>query len=198
MARTLNVLEPEAPATSFSVTRFARNHAVSPGHVDALPTAENADRGALAFIPGGVGTADAFYWGRKTSADAPEWVQFGTTVDAVTFIINGSGSPISTGVAGDLYVPYTSTITAATALADQVGSIVVDVWADTFANYPPTDVDSITAAAPITISTNDATTDTTLTGWTTSLLAGSTLRFNVDSCSTITRCTITLSLSRTI
>lgn len=113
-------------------------------------------------------------------------------VSALTFIINGNGSPISTGIAGDLDVPYACAITRARALADQVGSMVVDIWKDDYAHYPPTDSDSITASAPITISTDDQAQDTTLSGWNTSLAAGDTLRFNVDSCSTITRCTISL------
>lgn len=119
-----------------------------------------------------------------------------TVTEVLTFIINGNGSEIADGVAGDLYVPYAHTITAVTALADQSGSIVVDIWNDTYANYPPTDADSITASAPVTISSATKATDSTLTGWDTSTAAGTTYRFNVDSCTTITRCTVALTITR--
>lgn len=110
----------------------------------------------------------------------------------IEFVIDGGGDAISTGIKGDLEVPFACTITAATALADQSGSIVVDIWKDTYANYPPTDADSITASAPVTISAATKAQDTTLTGWTTSITAGDILRFNVDSASTVTRVAISL------
>ncbi|GAI37997.1 unnamed protein product [marine sediment metagenome] len=80
--------------------------------------------------------------------------------------------------------------------ADQTGSIVVDIWKDTYANFPPTDADSITASAPPTISTAQKSQDSTLAGWTTSIAAGDILAFNVDSCTTITRVTISLKVAK--
>src|SRR5262245_18801188 len=73
------------------------------------------------------------------------------------------------------------TIVGWTLLADQSGSLVVDIWKDTYANYPPTGADSITASAKPTISTATKAQSGTLTGWTTSVSAGDVLRFNVDS-----------------
>jgi hypothetical protein len=96
-----------------------------------------------------------------------------------------------------LQVPFACTINSVTALADASGAIVVDIWKDTYANYPPTDADSITASAPVTISGPAIKSqDTTLTGWTTSIAAGDCLRFNVDSVSTITRVTIILKVTK--
>lgn len=118
-------------------------------------------------------------------------------VVAIVAVIDGGGSAITTGVKLYLPVPFACTITANRALADQTGDIVVDVWADTYANYPPTDADSITAAAPITISSGVASEDTTLTGWTTSVAAGDVLGFNVDSVTDIELLTITLTATRT-
>jgi hypothetical protein len=115
----------------------------------------------------------------------------------IPFVISGAGSVIPTGIAGDLEIPFNCTITAARAFADQSGSVVVDIWKDSYANYPPTDADSITASAPVTISSTNKSQDTTLTGWTTSITAGQTLRFNVDSATTITRVTISLTVTRT-
>lgn len=116
---------------------------------------------------------------------------------AIEFVIDGGGSTITTGVKGYLEVPFACTITAARMFADQSGSIVVDVWKDTYANYPPVDADSITASAPPTISSTTKSQDTTLTGWTTTVSAGDVLGFNVDSCTSIQRCIVSLRITRT-
>lgn len=118
------------------------------------------------------------------------------TTSAIEYVIDGGGSAITTGVKGYLEVPYACTITDATLLADQSGSIVVDVWKDTYANYPPTDADTITASAVPTISASNKSTDGTLTGWTTSITAGDIIGFNVDSASTVTRVTVSLTCTR--
>ena len=115
----------------------------------------------------------------------------------LTFIIDGGGSAITTGVKGDIEVPFACTITAARMFADQSGSIVVDIWKDTYANYPATVADTITASAKPTISSTTKSQDTTLTGWTTSISAGDVLRFNVDSASTVTRVTLSLTVNKT-
>jgi hypothetical protein len=120
-----------------------------------------------------------------------------TNIAALTLVIDGGGSPIATGVKGDLEVPFGCTINRVTLLADQSGDIVVDIWKDSYANFPPTDADSITAAAPPTISAAAKSQDGTLTGWTTAISAGDTLRFNVDSCTTITRCVVILKVTKT-
>ena len=118
-------------------------------------------------------------------------------IASITFIIDGGGSAITTGEKGHLEIPFACTIDQVTMMADQSGSIVVDIWKDTYANFPPTDADSITASAPPTISTAQKSQDATLTGWTTAIAAGDILAYNVDSCSTITRVTISLKVTRT-
>jgi hypothetical protein len=115
---------------------------------------------------------------------------------AIVFVIDGGGSAITTGIKGDLTVPFDCTIVSATLLADQSGSIAIDVWKDSFASYPPTSADSITASAKPALSSAAKSRDTTLTGWTTSVSAGQTLRFNVDSAATLTRVTLILEAVR--
>jgi hypothetical protein len=119
-----------------------------------------------------------------------------SNVVTITFVIDGGGSAITTGQKGHLEIPFACTITRVTLLADQSGSIVIDIWKDTYANFPPTDADSITASAPPTISSAQKSQDSTLTGWTTAIAAGDILAFNVDSCSTITRVTISLKVGK--
>ena len=115
---------------------------------------------------------------------------------SLTFIIDGGGSAITTGQKGHLEIPFACTITRVTALADQSGSIVVDIWKDTYAAFPPTDADSITSATPPTITAAQKSQNSTLTGWTTAIAAGDILAFNVDSCTTITRVTISLKVEK--
>lgn len=115
----------------------------------------------------------------------------------IPFIIDGGGATITTGVKGDLHIPFDCTILEWTLLADQSGSIVVDIWKDTYANYPPVVGDSITASAKPTISSAAKGQSSTLTGWTTAIAAGDTLRFNVDSVTTHQRVLVSLKCRRT-
>jgi hypothetical protein len=119
----------------------------------------------------------------------------GTAVIGASF--DGGGAPIEVDTFCDIRVPFNCTITAVHLLADQVGSIVVDVWKDTYANFPPTNADSITAAAPPTLSSANRSADTTLTGWTTTITAGDVLRFNVESVSLIERLAVELTINKT-
>ena len=129
-----------------------------------------------------------------STSGAPAWVaQF----SSITFIIDGGSSVITSGVKGDLTIPFNCTITEWTLLADQSGSIVIDVWKDVYANYPPTVADSITGSAKPTITASIKNQSTTLTGWTSSITAGDTLRFNVDSSTILQRVTISLKVYRT-
>ena len=113
------------------------------------------------------------------------------------FFIDGAGSEISTGTAGWIEVPFDCTINEVILLADQTGSIVIDVWKDSFANYPPTNADSIAASAIPTISSAIKSQDSTLTAWTVNLNKGDILYFNVDSVTTIERCLISLKVDKT-
>jgi len=115
---------------------------------------------------------------------------------ALEYIIDGGGETIETGIKGDLEVPFNCTIGTVTLLANTTGSIVIDVWSDALANFPPDDSDSITASAAPSISTATYSQDSTLTGWTTSVESGSTLRFNVDSVTDISRVTLSLKVQR--
>ena len=118
---------------------------------------------------------------------------------AIGLVIDGGGSPITTGVKGFLSVPFACTITGWTLLSTDgsatSGSIVVDLWKDTYANYPPTAADVITASAKPTLSSANKNTSTTLTGWTTSIAAGDVLGFNVNSATTVTKVALTLTVT---
>lgn len=118
---------------------------------------------------------------------------------SIGITIDGGGSAITTGVKGFVVVADACTVVSATLLSTDAsataGDIVIDVWKDTYANYPPANADSITASAPPTLSGANKSQDSTLTGWTTSVSAGDVIGFNVDSATTVTRVTLILKCS---
>lgn len=120
----------------------------------------------------------------------------GATV-GISWVIDGGGSTITTGVKYGVRIPFACTITAWSIGLDQSGSIVIDIWADSAANYPPTVADTITAAAKPTVSTATHNESSTLTAWTTSIAAGTWLYFNVDSVTTATWANIILTCTKT-
>lgn len=156
--------------------------------------------GAPATTPQAVGhhyidtTNDKSYISVGTSSSADWQLQVGSNelIKDIVFIIDGGGSTITTGIKGSFSIDFACTILQATLLADQTGSIVIDLWKDSYANYPPTDSDSITASAPPTISSSTKSLDSTLTGWTTSISAGDIIRVNVDSVTGIERVSLML------
>lgn len=122
----------------------------------------------------------------------------GETLKSSSFqmALRGNGYPLLTGLKGHMHVPFDCVITEATLLANVVGSVVVDIWKDTYGSHPPTNADSITGATPLTLSSAIKTTDTALTGWTTALSQGDVLAFVIDSISFVEQLTIALSVDR--
>lgn len=113
----------------------------------------------------------------------------------LVFIVDGGSSAITSGQKGHLRIPFACTITSYALMANASGSVVVDIWKDTQANFPPAVADTITASAKPTLSSAQSSFSSTLTGWTTSIAAGDILAFNIDSVSTITRLTISLTVT---
>lgn len=114
----------------------------------------------------------------------------------INYIFDGGGMVITTGIKGDIEIPFDCVITSVTILADQSGSVQIDIWKDTYTNFPPTDGDSITASAVPNINSGIKNQDTTLTGWTKNIYKGDILRFNIDSVTNITRCTISIKVRK--
>jgi hypothetical protein len=130
----------------------------------------------------------------RVESGIPAW---GSDTRSIEVVIDGGGVAITTGTKLFIEVPFACTIERVTMLADVSGSIVVDIWKDTYAQYPPTVADTITASAKPTISAAQKSQDATLTGWTTAIAAGDILGFNVDSVTSITRLTLSLKVKRT-
>lgn len=139
------------------------------------------------------GGTDGYVY-KQTGATTKAWEE---DTAVIAFIIDGGGSVITTGQKGHLEIPFACVIQRVTTLADQSGSIVVDIWKDTYANFPPTVADTITASAKPTLATAQKAQDATLTGWTTTIAAGDILAYNVDSITTCTRVVISLKVRKT-
>ncbi|MFH0972750.1 MAG: hypothetical protein V1768_02025 [Patescibacteria group bacterium] len=116
-------------------------------------------------------------------------------IKQIILTIDGGSSVITTGVKTWIRVPKNCIITGWELTADQSGSIVLDIWKDTFANFPPTITDTITASAKPTLTSQQKNSNDTLTGWTTTIIKGDYLKFNVDSVSTITKVVLILKYS---
>jgi hypothetical protein len=118
-------------------------------------------------------------------------------IAAVEYVIDGGGSAITTGVKGFIEVPFACTINRVTLIADQTGSIVVDIWSKAYAsNSPPTVTNTITASDLPTLSSAQTYQDSTLTGWTTSIAAGNIIGYNVNSATTVTRVTVSMKCTK--
>ena len=109
---------------------------------------------------------------------------------------DGGGSAITADTWVDVIAKDDCTITGWTMTADQSGSAQVDIWKDTYANFPPTVADTITASAKPSLTAATKDTSTTLTGWTTAVTAGDILRFYLDSASAVTRLLLVVAYTR--
>lgn len=120
--------------------------------------------------------------------------------DTIQFIIDGGGSVITTGIKGDIMVPFNCTVLGWDIVADASGTIQVDIWKDTYANFPPTVADTITGTEKPALSSAQKNQDTALSSWNTTLTRNDWLRINVDSSpapATVTRVTIAIRVKRT-
>lgn len=104
------------------------------------------------------------------------------------------GADITTGVKARVWFPFPCKIIGWTILANASGSIVIDVWKDTYANHPPTVADTIAGSEKPTLSSAQKNQDLTLTTWTQNVAAGDILFFNVDSASGVKQVFLGLSI----
>jgi len=109
-----------------------------------------------------------------------------------SIVIDGGGSVITTGAKGWGRAKDTFTITGWDITADQSGSAVVDVWKDTYANFPPTVADTIAGSELPTLSAEQKNQDVALGTWTTAVTKGDYIRVNINSASTVTYLVVTI------
>jgi hypothetical protein len=112
----------------------------------------------------------------------------------IPVVFDGLGSVLTPGVWGDVPVHFDGTLLRWRLIALEVGDLQIDVWKSDYAGFPPTVADTITGSDVPTISSGQKGESVALTGWTTEVNAGDILRFNIDSVTTITKATLTLTL----
>lgn len=120
---------------------------------------------------------------------------------SISFVVDGQGSVISLGKYGSVTIPYNGTITGWEVVecssTPVSGSIVIDVWKDTYANYPPTVADTITGTEKPTLSAAIKNQDLTLSTWTTSVSAGDILWINIDSVTSCKKIKLNIFVNKT-
>jgi hypothetical protein len=163
----MDALAPSARAFSRSYIQWLR------GIVDRV----NAAEVDIAALDTRLDAEEAF-----TAAD-----KFG-----ITCVLDGGGVAIVAGGITYARIPRTGTVTGWEVVADVSGSLVVDVWKDTYANFPPTVADTIAGTEKPTLSAAQKAQDLTLSTWTTAITAGEYLAFKVESAATITWAAVTL------
>ena len=111
---------------------------------------------------------------------------------AIVFVVDGGGTVLSTGVKGYLVAPFDCTIVGVELEADAAGYIQVDIYKDTYANFPPTALDDIVGATPPILNGADKYQDMAVSDWITAVSYGDILGFHVMSATNMTKLTITL------
>lgn len=121
----------------------------------------------------------------------------GSSLGSFGITIDGGGSAITTGNKGYLEMPYNGTIDSWTVMADQTGSVVIDVWKLSTIDFPGSSSNSIAGTEKPTLSSAQINSDNSLTTWTsTSLSIGDIVAFNVDSASTLTRVNLAIKITK--
>ena len=124
------------------------------------------------------------------AAGAVSWInrRWGISVN-----IGSSGSTVATDTAAWVEVPFAIGISETKLIAQVSGDLIVDIYANGVSSTPSASGTKITASAPPTLSNAQRSSDSVLTGWTTSIAAGQWLTFDVTGSSTIQKATVILS-----
>lgn len=109
---------------------------------------------------------------------------------SLNFVIDAGNSVITTGLKGYVEWGFPATITGWTILANEVGSIVLDVWKDSYLNFTPTVADTIAGSEKPTLVNAQKNQDLSLTSFSTTVAQGDIWAFNVDSVASVKKITI--------
>jgi hypothetical protein len=184
-AELTSAVADRAPKTAKFITQTPDATLTAEQALSALPT-------GLLKVTTGTGVLSA-----ATGTDVPVHTHTGI-VTSFEYVIPGGGAVITTGLKYGLRADFACTITKAGLFADQISTMAVDVWKNTYVNYPPTDADSITASAPMVLNAETHRATATLTGWNVTVNTGDLLWFNVDSVTAATHVLVVLTVLRDI
>jgi hypothetical protein len=114
---------------------------------------------------------------------------------SIGFVIDGGGAVIEPGQKGHIEVPFSATINQWTMLLDQTGSANVEIWKESYANFPPTNGDTINTGG-FQVSTG-VKNQGSLFNTSSTINAGDILAYNVATVDATTRLTISLKVTKT-
>ena len=122
----------------------------------------------------------------------------GTKSTTLQIPFSGGGADIAVGTQLNIQVPWNVTVTGWRLVSGSgSGSIVIDIWKNSFVNYPPSVAETVAGSEKPTLSSAETAEDLSLTTWTdVSWDAEEWVRFNVDSCSGVQSCTLVLLVDR--
>ena len=121
----------------------------------------------------------------------------GEKIGTISVIIDGGGSAITTGKKAQVEISFACILSRYTMIADQAGTIVIDINRSIYSNFPTTASICGSGKECTIAATNQKSQDTDISNWTSvEIAAGDVLEFEVDSCTTITRCTLSLKYAR--
>lgn len=187
--RTLKFLSALNVDTAVRVVTIRLNNS---GTTRKVITATLAVGDSLQFI-------DSAGWRVLDSTGAVKTAAIRSTNDRMRSLsigVDGGATVLTTGTkSARVMVPYNGQIQKVTVLGiGGTGSVVVDIWKDSYANYPANVADTITASAKPTISSATKSQDATLTGWNKTVTAGDHFILNIDSVSTFTAIAVILDI----
>lgn len=114
---------------------------------------------------------------------------------AIGITIDGGGAPITTGLKGYLSAPFAGTITGWDVVADQAGSITIEV-AKKAGGVPDAITDKISASSPVALAGAQIALNGSISGWTAAVAEDDVFGFNVTAAATITRLTVTIQIQK--
>lgn len=137
-------------------------------------------------------------WFTKVNAGATalEFVSGTPTTATIVAGWNDANTALVASLYAEISLPFAGTLTGWRLLADQTGAATVDIWKDSYANYPPTVADSICGGNYPTL-TGEKGEDTTLAGWSKTFAAGEVMKFHLSACDTVRRLTLILTYIKT-
>ena len=211
-----------AGQNTIALTPFSNTPTVS-SYPDLSPSfvfaAAQTSNGAVTINAALVGARNAYKWNgavqcgngdivsglvyRATPLQALNGGSGGFVVDAIgvnnnifglPFIISNGGVAITTGNKGFLPIPFAATITGWSIIADQSGSISIDILR---ANNAVPAASIVGGGTKPTLTTAQFVGNTAPSGWTsTALVAQDYLAFSVSTVATVTQVTLTLFLTK--
>ena len=120
----------------------------------------------------------------------------------IEFVMEGAGAPISVGYKNGLLIPLWLIITGWSIFCDASGTIQIDVYkvseADYLAGTVPTVANTITGSAVPKVTGAVAASSTTLTGWTTEIQQNDYIGFNIDSNAGVFKATIVIKCTKSV